>query len=597
MATSSRIRLSRATTSRALLAWLCLAGACARSIGTTVVAPFASERVDATNGVVASANVLASNAGLEMLRRGGNAVDAAVATAFAINVVDPMMAGVGAGGGMNIWLAKEHRAEFVEFYSMTGGTPVALGEGADRTPERATLIPGAVAGLLSALEKYGTLPRDVVMAPAIKLAREGYPAHTWLVRVVGVETAKLSRDTAAARLLLPGGKPIEAGDRIVQPALAATLERIAREGRDGFYRGPNAEAIVARLNAGGNPVTLDDFANYHERWYRPLCSTFAGHTVLTSPPPLGGAQVLEMLHLAELRHVAQTGLPSRDAKSLVAIADAIRIARTDWSAYNGFPATSAVPARGLVSEAFARERLAASEAPIDAALPSPAGDPWDEDHAAIPAACEQVGAFPATTLPRPSADPSRQSRDGEDAAGPESETTHLSVIDRDRNAVSMTFTLGQHFGSGVYVNGVWYNSSNANFGRGANARGPHHVPSTTIAPTIVLDGDDVRMAVGCPGSSYIQPAVLETMVNTLVFGVDPWTSIAMPRINVTGRTAHVEGGFLADQLAALRARGYEVATHPPINDLFGGVQMVYVAQDGHLIGAADPRREGGAVGW
>jgi gamma-glutamyltranspeptidase/glutathione hydrolase len=176
-----------------------------------MVAPFGTGRVEATNGVVASANLLASEAGLEMLRRGGNAVDAAVATAFALNVVDPMMAGIGGGGGMTIWLAKERRAEFVEFYPMAGAKTVTVGEGAARTPERATLVPGTVAGLLAALERYGTLRADVVMAPAIRLARDGFDAHTWLARVVSTEAEKLAGDSAAGRLLLPGGRPIMAG--------------------------------------------------------------------------------------------------------------------------------------------------------------------------------------------------------------------------------------------------------------------------------------------------------------------------------------------------------------------------------------------------
>lgn len=571
------------------LAAALVAASCTRAPTSTVTVPFNGERVEAQNGVVSSANMLASQAGLEMLRRGGNAVDAAVATAFALNVVDPMMAGIGGGGGMTIWLAKEHRAEFIEFYPMAGSNPVAPGEGAARVPERLTLVPGALAGLLAALERYGTLPRDVVLAPAIALARDGFFVHTWLARVVSVEERKLAYDTAAARLLLPGGKPIMPGERLVQPELAATLERIAREGRDAFYKGSNAQAVVARLNAGGNPITLEDFAAYEPRWYKPLCSTFAGHTVLTAPPPLGGAQVLEMLHLVELRDIAKSGLPSKEAASLVTMADAIYTARTDWSSYNGYPVRSAVPARGLVSDAYARERLAASRALIGATMAP--GDPWDEETQPVPASCERVGAYPATSLPR--AEPDR----GDAGNGPESETTHLSVVDRDRNAVSLTFTLGQHFGSGVYVNGVWYNSANANFGRGANARAPRAVPSSTISPTVVLQGDALRMVVGSPSSAYIQPAIVETMVNTLLFGVDPWTSVAMPRLNVVGRTAHVEGGFSASSLAALRERGYDVATHKPTDDLFGAVQMILVGPGGRLIGAADPRREGAAVGW
>jgi gamma-glutamyltranspeptidase/glutathione hydrolase len=585
-----RPRSRTRTRTRCLALIVAVVASCTRQPPTAVVVPFATGRAEASNGVVASANLLASQAGLEMLRRGGNAVDAAVATAFALNVVDPMMAGIGGGGGMTIWLARERRAEFVEFYPMAGTSAVEPGDAATRTPERLTLVPGAVAGLLSALERHGTLPRDVVMAPAIRLARDGFPAHTWLTRVVDVEKTKLQGDANAARLLLPGGKPLMPGDHVVQPALAATLEAIARNGRDAFYRGANAEAVVARLNSGGNPITLDDFAAYQARWYKPLCSTFAGYTILSSPPPLGGAQLLEMLHLVELRDVAKSGLPSVQPASLVTIADAIRTARADWSAFNGFPARSAVPARGLVSDAFARERLAATNTPIATALR--AGDPWDEDAAAIPASCERAGAFAPTTLPRPTSAPAEPPE-----VGPESETTHLSVVDRDRNGVSLTFTLGLHFGSGVYVNGAWYNSANSNFGRGANARAPRSIPSSTIAPTIVLQGDALRMVVGSPSSAYIQPAILETMVNTLIFNVEPWTSVVMPRLNVTGNAAHVEGGFAAQSLAALRQRGYDIVTHKTTDDLFGAVQMILVERNGRLIGAADPRREGAAIGW
>jgi gamma-glutamyltranspeptidase/glutathione hydrolase len=340
--------------------------------------PRATQRVEAERGVVAAAHPLAAEAGVAMLRRGGNAVDAAVATAFALSVVEQQMAGLGGGGSMTLWLAGERRAEYLDFYASAGAdsgwsAPAAPGS---RTPERDVAVPGTVDGLLLALERHGTLPRDVVLAPAIALARDGFPVHALLARAVADNRAKLTRDSAVARLFYPGGRPLQAGDRLVQRELAATLERIAAGGRDAFHDGPVAAAILATLRAGGSPMTAADLRGFRTTERRPLCTTFQGYTLLSAAPPLDGLEVFATLALLERHDLRRLGLPATSPAALALLTDAVRLARADRVAWLGDPDDAAVPAVGVSSAAYAAERAAL----LGAAVPDTmrAGDPWEE---------------------------------------------------------------------------------------------------------------------------------------------------------------------------------------------------------------------------
>lgn len=528
-----------------------------------------------------------------MLRDGGNAVDAAVATAFVLSVVEPMMAGLGGGGGMTIWLQRTRRVDYLDFYPAAGSDPAwGASWGRDSAPpERAVAVPGTVAGLLLAHERYGILPRARVMEPAIALARGGFAVHGLLASIIADNTTKLARDSAAAALFLPGGKPLEAGALLVQPALSATLERIAAAGRAGFQEGETADAIVRRLS-GRSAMTASDLATYEPRWRRPLCGRWGRYTLLSAAPPLDGTEVLETLALLEAARLDTLGQPVRRGAALAVMVDAVRAARMDRTTYVGMPDDAAVPAVGLTSAPYAGERLAAISQRPPARMA--AGDPWDEERSGPAPGCAPHQPYQPTAFPRPAA---REAREGE--LDVQQHTTHLSVVDSARNAVSLTFTVGQSFGSGVMAAGVLLNSAVQNFGGpAANRRAPGRTPRSTIAPTIVLDGDSVRLVVGSPGSAYIAPAIVHSVVYTLGFGLDPAVAVAMPRVfpSLTEASVSVEDGFSEDAIRGLERRGYKVVRRPLHHIDFGGVHMVLVTPTG-LVGAADPRRAGTAVGW
>ncbi len=572
---------------------------------TDVVVPRAQQRVAARNGVVAAAHPLAAEAGLEMLQQGGNAVDAAVATAFALGVLEPMMAGIGGGGSMTIWMEANNQADHVEFYPVAKGEPdFALDEAMEAgeeeaartiTPERLVGVPGSVGGLLAAHERYGTLPVETVLGPAIRLARDGFLIHTLLAQVIVESRRKLTADPEVAAIFYPDSLPLQAGDRLVQSQLAGTLERIAQNGRDGFYKGPTAETLVAKLSAGGNPITLEDMASYEPHWRRPVCGTYHGYTVLGAPPPMAGTQVVQTLALLDPYDLTALGLPYENPEALGKVVDAIRIARADGDAWIGAPDDAAVPGAGLTSAAYAAERAVLIGAAVSDTLAP--GDPWDEEQEPYAPACAAIDPLPATTFPKPEMQTGQTRWRGEQEYA---QTTHVSVVDKDRNAVSMTYTLGLYFGSGTFSEGAFYNTAAMNFGGPeANRRGPYRSPRSSTAPSLVLEGDDIKLVVGSPASGRIPPAIVHTIIYTLDFGLDPARAVAMPRIYPAyqSRRVQLEQGFASEALAGLRARGYDLAVQPPYDMFFGGVHVVLVRDDGWLVGAADPRRDGAAVGY
>jgi gamma-glutamyltranspeptidase/glutathione hydrolase len=545
--------------------------------------------------MVASASPYASDAGLEMLRRGGNAIDAAVATAFAVGVVEPMMAGIGGGGAMLLWTQKDRRAEYLDFYPNAGADPDTAGARVLAShPARATAVPGSVAGLLDAHQRYGKLSRDEVLAPAIRLAEGGFPVHSLLARAVTSDSAKLARYEGARRIFLPGGRPIAAGERLVQPELAATLRAIAAEGAQAFHEGPIAAEIVNMLSDGGNTITAADFAAYTPRWRRPLCTTYRGRAILSAPPPQSGMQVLEALNLLESRPLPTHGLPSRSPEAFRIFAAALRVSVADRNAFVGDPDRVAVPAAGLSSPAFAARRVALLDSTSIPPTLAP-GNPWSDDSASTATgACARVEPYGSA------AGATRVSALDGDESGTQAETTHLSAVDAEGNAVSLTFTNGVMFGSGAWAAGAFFNSAMANFSgnpASPNARGASHVPASTIAPTIVLKDERAELVVGSPGSAAIPPAIIGTIVYTLDYGLDPLHALRMPRvIPTTSARLRLEDGFSPEVIEAARRLGYDVQPLPPVDQAFGGVHVIRRVGS-RWVGAADPRRNGEVRGY
>jgi gamma-glutamyltranspeptidase/glutathione hydrolase len=565
--------------------------ACARAVPPASVGPDVGKRIVAERGVVAAGNAYASEAGLEMLRRGGNAIDAAVATAFALGVTEPMMSGLGAGGGLLYWDAKTHRAEYLNFYSASGSVPdtTLRSLGTNATP-RGVGIPGAVRGLLAAHAKYGKLSRTAVMEPAIRLAADGITVNALLARELTVTADKLKTSPGASKLFLPGDKPLRAGDHLVQPELAQTLRRIAAEGPDVFYSGEIGDHIVETLRAGGSTISRADFAAYQPQWTRPVCTTYHGRVVLSAAAPQSGVQVIEALNLLAGRDLPATGLPSRSPDAFRIMTGALRVAVTDRDAVIGDPQKVGVPMAGVTSPEYAAVRASNIEASVSGRLA--AGNAWSYDRAPT-GECAIMESIPPTKFSPPSSA-------GATSDGSMSETTHMSVVDSEGNAVSLTNTLGVGFGTGTWVDGVFLNSAMFNFSRdpsAPNAAGAFRVPASTIAPTIVLHDGKVEIVVGCPGSQAIPPAIVQTIVYLLDYRLDPLQALRMPRmIPSSTPQLRMEDGFADAVYAEARRLGYEITVAPPVDMGFGGVHVIQRVGS-HWVGAADPRRDGEVRGW
>jgi gamma-glutamyltranspeptidase/glutathione hydrolase len=608
---------SGAALAAAALGTLLTAGATAQEGGASrfaTPAPDAGRRVEGRHGIVASANALASEAGVAILRAGGNAVDAAVAAAFAIGVVEPQMSGLGGGGVATIWFQRERQASYLDFYAAqpadawrghTEPAPPSAGaasaettaEVAPRKPGdlRVVGIPGAVAGLITLHAKFGKLPLATIMAPAIRLAEEGFPVGQVLAGFVAGAETRMKPFPEARALLFPNGKALQPGETLRNPALAESLRRVAAEGREGFYQGPTAEALVRTLNAGGHPVRLEDLRAFEPQWRRPLCTDYRGLTVLSAPPPESGMQVLHGLEMLEPLDLKRMGLPTQSAAAFDALVSAMRAGQSTARA-NGDPNWVEVPARGIASAAFAATRRSLIGAPAAPATVD-AADARPFDNAPPPGACSlydpyppapPVAGGPATPQPLPAFDET-----GERAGEAGGETTHLSVVDKDGNAVALTQTNSSVWGSGGFAAGFFLNDSGFRFSDqtiDAPARSRWRVRQTTISPTIVLKGSAVDLVIGAPGGGRIPTEVLQVMVYILDYGLDPLDAVRMPRIYPAAANTRVQiaHGFPPRTLQEIRARGYE-----PLAESAGYARLYLVKRLGKIwVGVSDPQHDG-----
>jgi gamma-glutamyltranspeptidase/glutathione hydrolase len=333
---------------------------------------------------------------------------------------------------------------------------------------------------------------------------------------------------------------------------------------------------VKVLSSDGSPITASDLARYAPQWKRPLCTTYRGRVVLSAPPPQSGIEVLEALNILETS-LRTPALPSREPSSFEPLANALRTSVADRGRYVGDPRLVAVPAAGLVSKAYLSSH-----------------DAWAADALPPSSECAPYQPLGKSQVARTSA------ASGASDDGAMAETTHLSVIDNDGNAVSLTNTNGLGFGSGVFAAGFFLNSAMYNFARSdssPNAAAPFKIPASTIAPTILLQGGRVQMVVGSPGSAAIPPAIVQTIVYTLDYGLDPLQALRMPRIipNAAGRL-QIEDGFANEVLDHARRMGFDVVAGPPTDMSFGGVHVI-TRVGSRWVGAADPRRDGEVRGY
>src|SRR6266705_2266729 len=557
------------------------------------------QAVRGTHAMVATDEPLGSAAGVEILKRGGNAVDAAVAVAFALAVVEPAAGNIGGGGFMLVRLA-DGRTNFFDYREVApakASREMYIRPDGTLDPEASTIgyrsvgVPGTVAGLELALKTYGTMKLGDVMAPAIRLAEGGFPVSEKLAREFDRERPGLQQFSLSARIFLNAGQMFKAGDSLRQPELAATLKRIAKNGAAEFYRGETARMLARDMARMGGLVTLDDLAHYSPKIREVLRAKYesGAHTweVLTSPPPSsGGVAVIEALNMLQ-------GVPLKgwdDPQSVHIVAETMRRVFADRAEYLADPDYSQVPVAGLTAPCYAKE-LAAT---IDARHASTS----KEVKAGTPHAC----GISAKHDPAPQTVVSL----GE---GPH--TTHFSVVDAAGNAVASTYTLNDNYGSHVTCSaGFLLNDEmddfttqpgvpNALFGliqSEANAIAPGHRPLSSMTPTILLRDGKLSFVTGSPGGPTIISATLLSIINWMLLGMEPQAAINAPRFHhqwVPDRIL-MERTFPDSLESALNARGH--ATHRVGH--MGLVNAIAIdPATGDRLGAADPRHDGAAVGY
>jgi gamma-glutamyltranspeptidase / glutathione hydrolase len=553
--------------------------------------------------MVATDEELGSQAGVEILKRGGNAVDAGVAVAFALAVVEPAAGNIGGGGFMLVRLA-DGRTSFLDYrevaplkatrdmYIKPDGK---LDEEASVIGYKSVAVPGTVAGLELAEKTYGKLKLAEVMAPAIRLAENGFPVNEKLASELQHERKYLEQFPLSRRIFLHDGQMLKPGDTLKQPELAATLKRIAKNGAAEFYRGETARMVAADMAASGGLITLDDLARYQPKVREALHANYdsGGHQweVLTSPPPSsGGVAIIEALNI--LKDVPLKGWD--DVESVHMVAETMRRVFADRAAYLADPDFSSVPVTGLTADCYAKEL----EQTIDAQHASSS----TEIHAGKPHSCGAAGAGAGAANDAPRTIVSL----GE---GPN--TTHFSVVDAAGNAVASTYTLNDSYGShatstaGFLLNDEMDDFTtqpgvpNALFGliqSEANAIAPQHRPLSSMVPTILLRDGKLSFVTGSPGGPTIISATLLSVINWMRLGMDAQAAINAPRFHHQWLPDQIfmENDFPESLEKALEARGFSVKRRGHI----GLVNAIGIdAKTGERLGAADPRDNGSAVGY
>jgi gamma-glutamyltranspeptidase / glutathione hydrolase len=533
--------------------------------------------VAAQHGMVVSSDPLATQAGVEILQAGGNAVDAAVAVGFALAVTYPFAGNIGGGGFMMVRVVGEPPV-MIDYREEAPGhatRDMYMDKQGRLIPDASIVgalaagVPGTVAGLATAEQKYGKLGLVRVMEPAIRLAREGFPVSYYLSQSLKKHQKLLSKFTASNRIFLRNGNLYQPGEIFQQPDLARTLERIAQHGPNAFYMGPVAAFIMAAMSQYGGIISRQDLSQYRAKVREPLVGKFRGYEILAPPPPSsGGVALIEMLNILDPLDLG----PPESYQSMQLVAEAMRRAYADRAAYLGDADFGSVPVKGLTSPKYAEElRKEILKSKPDAAVKEGNPAPFE---------------------------------------GPN--TTHFSVVDAEGNAVSNTYTLNNGYGSGLLVDGAGFllNDEMDDFTSKpgtpnmfgliqsqANAIEAHKRPLSSMTPVIVLQDNKVRLVLGSPGGGTIINTVLQVLLNVVFYHMDVLRAVVSPRFHDQWKPDQItleKWGFSADTLEKLRKAGYKLQE----TDSLGECEAIEVdPETGWRFGAADPRGAGKAAGY
>lgn len=543
-------------------------------------------------GVVASRSMLASEVGVEIMRQGGNAVDAAVAVGFALSVTYPSAGNLGGGGFMVLHLedGKTYALDFRETAPAAARTDMYLDQKGDVIKGLSTRghlssgVPGSVAGLLDVLERFGNLDRKKVIEPAIRLARDGFVLPLDLAEQFSNKLPDMASYPASMKKFSKNGKAYSAGDKWTQPDLAKTLQLIADNGRDGFYQGRTAKLIVKEMQAGGGLISLEDLKKYQAKWREPVKTSYRGYTILGMPPPSsGGILIAQMLNMIEPYDIKKMGWGSAELVHLMV--EAQRRAYADRATYLGDPDFFQVPQSKLISKHYARVR-------------------FENFNPRQANTSDEIGA----------------GRWGQEST----ETTHYSVMDGKGNAVSVTTTLNLAYGNKIVVPGTGFllNNEMDDFsakpgapnvygllGSEANRIEPGKRMLSSMSPTIVTENNKAILVTGSPGGSTIINTVLQVLINVLDHGMPLNDAVGLPRFHhqwEPDKIFHEFYAFSPDTLQKLKAMKHNsfVASSRMIGDANSVMQTEVqyevdnkVVKEQRLFGMSDPRNDGGAAAY
>lgn len=536
------------------------------------------------DGMVATAHPLASEIGAKVLKQGGNAIDAAIAIQFALNVTEPMMSGIGGGGFMMVYDGETGETQIInsrerapagaapDMFLDENGVPIPFGERS--TGGTAVGVPGTLKGLEEAHERWGTRPFQQLIGPAIKLADKGFPIDSVLADAIEDNQDKLGR-SAAGEVFLPDGEPLDEGDRLVQKDLAKTLKLIRSKGSDVFYEGRIADALAETVQEFGGSMTDEDLENYELSIDEPIWGEFQGYDIASMPPPSsGGVFLLQMLSILDGFDLSQYDVKSWEKYHLMA--ETMHLAYADRAAYAGDPDFVDVPLTGLLHPDYIAERQALID--VNSVNQNPeAGDPWQYENTA------------------PGYEAAEQPDDKEIG-----ETTHFTVADRWGNVVSYTTTIEQVFGTGIMVPeyGFMLNNELTDFDAvpgGANEVQPNKRPLSSMTPTIVFDDGEPVLTAGSPGGPTIITSVLQTILHAIEYDMELKAAVEEPRIYTNNLNSYrYEEGIAGSTIETLNNLGHGFSASPTV---IGNVQSIQInPETGEFKGVADSSRNGSAIG-
>lgn len=556
--------------------WLLIS--CVSSVGFAQDTPIFSHReifhpVFAEQGMVVSQEAMATRVGVEILKAGGNAIDAAVGVGFALAVTLPQAGNLGGGGFMLIYHAGKDVSQALDYREVApaASTPQmfqdeegTVDQSRVRYSHQSVGVPGTVAGLVEALETHGTLSLPEVLAPAIRLAREGIMVSPELAAAMQKHATHLSRWPSTGRIFFhPDGTTYRPGDRLVQTDLAWSLQHIAEKGPVAFYDGAIAERVSAEMRAHGGLITQEDLRRYRAVWREPVRGTYRRYDIVSMPPPSsGGVHVIQMLNILE--HEPLQAFGHNSARTIHWLVESMKLAYADRSRWLGDPEFVEVPVQGLVSKEYAK-RLHALIDPQKAR--------------------SSASIRPSDPLPY----------EGRD-------TTHFSVMDKDGNVVSNTYTINFSFGSGIVAEGtgILLNNEMDDFsakpgtpnayglvGSTANAIEPGKRPLSSMTPTVVFQNGKPFLVTGSPGGSHIITTTLQIILNVIDHDMNIASATAAPRVHHQWMPdeVRVERGISPDTMTLLERQGHTIR----VQETMGGAQSILKRPDG-LFGASDPRK-------